>query len=219
MRPGPDGAEGGFTLLEALAALTVVSAIAAALAVVSGQWMLQWRHGYLALQNADQIALCLDRLAADLSAAEYARLDPGAGAAPFRGSKDVVIFVRRAIGPDAAPQLEYVRISAVATRQGLETQRARAKFAPGPIGTFRDAVTVLRAPFRLTFAYQAPDGSWTPSWGEAATLPRAIRLTVGVGAAMAASTAFALKTTSGPDLLSQPLQAGDEPSAAEGPPK
>lgn len=219
MRRGPYDGEGGFTLLEALAALAVTSAIVVALAIVTGQWMTQWRHGYFALQIADLAAQGLDRLAVDLSAAEYARFDPGADAPAFRGSKDIVIFVRRAVGPNATPQLEYVRIGAVVTLQGLVTQRSRAKFVPGPIGRFEDSVTVLPAPFHLTFAYQGPDGGWAPSWGEAATLPRTIRLNIEADGAFVASTDFALNVTSGPDLSSQRLQSADEPSATEGPPR
>ena len=210
MIQAPRDAQSGFTLVEALAAIAIVGVIMGAIAAIAGQWLPHWRHGFLALQQADQIGQSLDRLAADLSSAEYARLDPGVGPPAFRGGEDVIIFARAATGPDAGPHLDYVRISAVATSRGMETQRARALFAPGPIGPFRDAVTVLRAPFRLTFAYQTPDGRWLATWGDAASLPRAIRISVKAGDTFVTSTAFPLKTTSGPDLASPPSQQRDE---------
>ena len=196
-------AQSGFTLIEALAAVAIIAAILGALAGVSGQWLPNWRRGFEALQNADVIAQSLDRIVADLSSAEYARLDPKGSTPLFRGDADAVMFVRAASGPNAGPRLEYVRIGARSTKDGLETQRSRADFAPGPIGPFRDAATLLRPPFRLKFAYQQPNGGWASSWGGEPTLPRSIRLTVMNGAAVAAATAFLLKATSGPEISSQ----------------
>ena len=213
MTPAPQGHEGGFTLIEALASVAVMALILLTLAAVSGQWLPHWRHGFQAVQNADLIAQSLDRIAADISAAEFAKLDKGAAPPLFRGDADAVMFVRAASGPGAGPQLEYVRIGGSSTPQGLETQRTRADFAPGPIGPFRNAVSVLHPPFRLAFAYQAPDGRWAASWGGLPTLPRAMRLTVNKGGALVAATAFLLHTTSGPDLIA--LQT---PKAEEAPP-
>jgi general secretion pathway protein J len=205
--------EAGFSLIEALAALAIIGVILGALASVAGQWLPEWRHGFLALQSADQVAQSLDRLAADISSAEYARLDRGAGPQPFRGDADSVMFVSPSVGPDAAPRLDYVRVGVVSTHQGMEIQRQRAPFAPGPIGPFRDPVTVLRAPFRLSFAYQAPDGRWMSSWASMTTLPRAMRLTIKTGVALVASTAFLLKVTSGPDVSAPPPAPTNDPSA------
>ena len=202
--------EAGFTLIEALAAVAIIAAILAALAMVSGQWLPNWRRGFEALQNADVIAQSLDRIVSDLSSAEYAKLDPNGGAPLFRGDADSVMFVRAASGPDAGPHLEYVRIGAAATLAGVETQRSHASFAPGPIGPFHDAATLLRPPFRLKFGYQQPNGEWASSWSGAPTLPRSIRLTVMNGAAVAAATAFLLKATSGPDFSSQQAPKTDE---------
>ena len=202
--------QGGFTLVEALATMAIVGLMMSGLAAIAGQWLPQWRHGYLKLETSDRLAQSLSALCSDLAAAEYARLDPGAGSSPFRGGENTVIFVRAATGPGATPRLEYIKISAVATKDGMETQRASAVFSPGPIGPFRDPVTLLREPFRLSFAYQAPDGRWASSWGEAPTLPRAVRLMVKSGAVVITSTVAAVRTTSGPDVFAQPDQQDDE---------
>ena len=203
---------GGFTLLEALAGVAVTAAIVAALGAVAGQWLPNWRHGFLALQNADLIGLSLDRIVEDVSSAEYARLDSGAGAPLFRGEPGTVTFMRQAIGPGASPRLEIVRIGEIETARGFEVERARAPYAPGVLGTFADATTLLRPPFRLEFAYAGPDGQWRPAWGQGPLLPRAVRLTVrAASAAIVASTAFVLKVTAAPEIDAQP-QAADPTS-------
>lgn len=208
--------EAGFTLLEALAGVAVMAAILSGLAVIAGQWLPHWRHGFLALQNADLIGLSLDRIEADVASAEYARLDGGQGAPLFRGEAGGVTFVRQAIGPGATPRLEIVRIGETKTQQGLEVERSRAAFAPGAIGAFRDATTLLRPPFRLGFAYAGPDGRWASAWS-GALLPRAVRLTVqSESGAVVASTAFLLKVTAAPEIAAQaqPVDPGNPAGAA-----
>jgi general secretion pathway protein J len=196
--------EEGFSLIEALAAVAITASILAGLGAVAGQWLPNWRHGFLALQNADLIGLSLDRIEEDVSCAEYARLDGGQGAPLFRGETDAVAFVRQAIGPGATPRLEVVRIGAAATKQGVEVERSHAVFAPGAVGAFHDAATLLRPPFRLEFAYAGPAGQWRPTWNGEARLPRAVRLSVrSQSGALVASTAFALKVTAAPEIAAQ----------------
>jgi general secretion pathway protein J len=207
----------GFTLLEALAAVAITAAILAGLASIAGQWLPHWRHGFVALQNADLIGLGLGRIGEDVASAEYARLDAGQGAPLFRGEADSVVFARQEIGPGAAARLEIVRIGATATAAGDEVERAHARFAPGAPAAFRDPTTLLRPPFRLVFAYAGPDGRWRAAWGGQEKLPRAVRLTVlGPGGALVTSTAVALKVTAAPQIAAQPLAqegADDAPKA------
>ena len=195
--------DSGFTLLEALASVAVMASILTGLAMVAGQWLPNWRHGFVALQNADLIGLSLDRIEEDVASAEYARLDGGQGAPLFRGEADSVTFVRQAIGPGATPRLEIVKIGETKTKQGLEVERSRASFAPGAIGAFHDAATLLRPPFRLAFAYAGPEGLWNAVW-KGANLPRAVRLTVQTeSGAVVASTAFMLKVTAAPEIAAR----------------
>ena len=210
-------ASAGFTLLEALASVAVMAVILGGLGALAGQWLPNWRHGFTALQNADLVGLGVDRIAEDVAAAEYARLDAGQGPPLFRGEAAGVTFVREAIGPGASARLEIVRIGETATQEGLEVERSHAAFAPGPLGPFRDATTLLRPPFRLAFAYAGPDGQWRADWAEG-KLPRAVRLTVqGATGATVASTAFRLKVTAAPKIAAQPAAADDAPPTA--PPK
>ena len=214
----PQDPQGGFTLLEALASVAVMAVILTGLAMIAGQWLPNWRHGFLALQNADLIGLSLDRIEEDVASAEYARLDAGPGPPLFHGEPDAVTFVRQAIGPGATPRLEIVKIGETTTRQGLEVERTHASFAPGAVGAFRDATTLLRPPFRLVFAYAGSDGRWGAEWSGSPKLPRAVRLTVqGPGGVPVASTAFELKVTGAPEIAAagQPVDPGNPAGAVQ----
>jgi general secretion pathway protein J len=186
------------------------------LTAIAGQWLPNWRHGFIALQTADLVGLALDRIVEDVASAEYARMDAEPGAPLFRGEARTVTFVRQAIGPSAGPRLEIVRIGEVQTKTGIEVERAHASFAPGALGTFRDPTTLLKPPLRLVFAYAGPDRQWRPQWEGAATLPYAVQLTVRTeSGAVVTSTAFALKVTAAPASAAQPQ--APPPRAAESP--
>jgi general secretion pathway protein J len=93
--------------------------------------------------------------------------------------------VRTALGPNAGPGLDVVRVGETADRQGLVTVRSRAPFQPLPLASslseqihFGEPVLLLRAPFRLSFAYAGQDLIWKSSWHDADRLPAAIKLTV-----------------------------------------
>jgi len=212
MKPTRDA---GFTLIEALAALAITAALLGSLGAVAGQWLPHWRHGFQALQNADLVGLALDRICDDIAAAEYARFEPGAGAPLFRGEPDSVAFVRRAIGPNAGPRLEVVRIGARETPAGAEIARAHASFAPGVVGEMRDSVTLLHAPWRIALAYAGPEGLWRSRWQGEAKLPRLVRLQVqNETGAVVATTAVALKVTAAPQIAA-PSDAQPKAKAAE----
>ena len=203
----------GYTLLEALAALAITAGVVASLGALAGQWLPSWRHGFVALQNADLIGVALDRVIEELASAEYAGLEDGQRAPLFRGEVESVTFLRQAIGPGAAPRLEVVQIGAVDTRSGVEVDRVHANFAPSVVSEMRDPVTLLRAPFTLVFAYSGPDGIWRTRWTGEAKLPRAVRLQVrGQGGEVVTSTAFMLKLTAPPEIGAQ-LQPQSPPRA------
>ena len=141
--------EDGFTLLEALAAVAVMAAILAGLAAVAGQWLPHWRHGFMALQNADLIGLGLDRIGEDVASAEYARLDAGPGAPLFRGEPNSVVFARQEIGPGPAARLEIVRIGATATAAATKSSapmRASLPASPARVPRCGDAAAAAVPP-------------------------------------------------------------------------
>ena len=183
-RASSDSLIAGFSLIEAMAALALTAIIILALSSVAGQWLPNWRRGFVDLQRADLLGIGLEQLVDDLSAAEYVTPSAGAPAPLFEGDASSVVFVRSAIGPDAYPHLEVVRLAEIKEDRGLAMVRTRARFAPTAAGraaqgiAFGDPVTLIRAPFHISFAYAGPDRLWLPSWKGRKQLPEAVRISV-----------------------------------------
>ena len=170
----------GFTMIEALVAVALMGLIVGSLATVTGQWLPTWNRGLVRMQRNEQAAIALERLVVDLSAAEYVFANRSVRGPLFVGEELGVIFVRRAVGPNASPGLEIVRISETADARGRVLVRTRAPFAPLPIGettldhvAFGDPVVLVRAPLRVTFAYKREDTGWMSNW-RAITWPGAV---------------------------------------------
>jgi general secretion pathway protein J len=206
-RPNSDSPVAGFSLIEAMATLALTATIILALSSVAGQWLPNWRRGFVDLQRADLLGVGLERLVDDLSAAEYVTRSAGAPAPLFEGDASSVMFVRSAIGPDAYPHLEIVRMAEIKEDRGLAMVRTRARFAPtapptpgGPAQpiAFGDPVTLIRAPFHISFAYAGPDRVWLPSWKGRGQLPEAVRISVRdmvANRVLAASTVARVRVT------------------------
>jgi general secretion pathway protein J len=95
------------------------------------------------------------------------------------------MFVRTALGPNAGPGLDVVRLGETTDRKEFVMVRSRTRFTPLPSASslseqlhFGDPVVLLRKPFRLSFAYAGPDRIWKTTWRGANKLPAMIRLTV-----------------------------------------
>jgi general secretion pathway protein J len=173
--------EAGFTLIEVLLATLLMTVILAALATVTSQWLPNWNRGMARVQRAELLAMGLDRIVADLSVAEMTPLNGDAKASLFEGSELAVIFVRTAVGPNARPGLEIVRLIEKADSQGLAMVRERARFTPMPTDgqiRFADQVVLIRSPLRVTFSYAGPDQVWQPEWRGQMQLPAFVRVTV-----------------------------------------
>jgi general secretion pathway protein J len=176
-------ANAGFTLLEALIAMVLMGAVMGALATLTAQWLPNWNRGLVRVQRNEQVAIALDRLVGDLSAAAYVSPNRETRQPLFVGNELGVTFVRSALGPNAGPGLEIVRIAETGDSQGRVLVRARAPFLPIPTGNpsldqlpFANPVVLLRAPLRVTFAYAGVDGVWMPTWQDSGALPAAVRL-------------------------------------------
>src|ERR1700730_14125536 len=132
-------------------------------------------------RRAERLAIGLDRIVADLSVAEMVPVNSDAKAPLFEGSELAVTFLRTAVGPNARPGLEIIRLVEKADSQGLAMVRERAPFAPMPSDgqiRFVDQVVLIRAPFRVTFSYAGPDQVWQPDWRGQMQLPEKIRIAV-----------------------------------------
>ena len=119
------------------------------------------------IQRDEAIGTALQRVAADLAAAEYVPANRESRRPLFVGSELSVTFVRTALGPNLGPGLDVVQLGETTDRLGLATVRSRTRFAPLPLGStlseqlhFGDPVVLLRKPFRLSFAYAGPDRIW-----------------------------------------------------------
>lgn len=171
--------ESGFTLIEAMAGVAVMAAVVASLGLIAGQWLPSWRHGFGGLQAAELLGLGLDRIASDVSAAEFITIDASANSPAFEGLPDSATFVRSAVGPNAPPGLEFVQIAELADSRGVQTVRASAPFAPGAVKpSFGNPVVLIKAPFSISFAYAGPDRRWVETWTNNPHLPAAVRVTV-----------------------------------------
>jgi general secretion pathway protein J len=175
----------GFTLIEAVIALALMGFILAALATITAQWLPNWNRGIDRVQAHERVGLALERLTTDLAAAEFIPVGLKAREVFFDGTDRAVTLVRTAIGPDATPGLEVVRIAEAITARGSNLVRTRAPFVPGiPAITypkeakFADPVVLLRASYRVVFSYAGIDRVWRDTWQQQFQLPRAIRLTL-----------------------------------------
>jgi general secretion pathway protein J len=183
--PRPRADEAGFTLIEVLMATLLMTVILGALATVTSQWLPNWNRGMARVQRAERLAMGLDRITADLAVAEMIPLNGDTRAPLFEGSELSVTFVRTAVGPNARPGLEIVRLIEKADDQGLALVRERAPFTPMPTDAqikFLDQVVLIRLPFRVTFSYAGPDQAWQPTWRGQTQLPETIRIAVRNGA-------------------------------------
>lgn len=182
-RPRQWRAEDGFTLFEALVALALMGLIMGALASVTAQWLPSWNRGIIRAQRNEQVAVALDRLTADLSAADYVTRSDNLPL--FRGSEQNVMFVRSVLGPNGRPGLEIVRISEINDRGSPALVRMRAPFTLLQAGDprvdqipFADPVVLLRMPYRISFAYAGLDGKWGGRWLNSGELPASVRFDI-----------------------------------------
>ena len=169
----------GFTLIEALVATALMGLILAALATITARWLPNWNHGIARLQRNEQVALGLERVAADLAAAEFIAISHETRKPFFDGTNRSVTFVRTSLGPNKRLGLEVVRIAETTGEQGALLVRTRAPFEPGADPTqlaFIDPVILLRAPYRMSFSYAGADRNWRDDWRQQAQLPSAVKL-------------------------------------------
>jgi general secretion pathway protein J len=175
----------GFTLIEALIATALMGTILAALATVTAQWLPNWNRGFARVQKSEQLALGVERLVADLAAAEFIPAGRASTDPWFDGAQLAVTFVRTALGPNARGGLEIVQIAEIGSEGGPILVRRRAPFVPiiqgvndrDPPG-FADPVVLVRPPFRVSFSYAGTDRIWLNTWRGLRLLPRAVRVTV-----------------------------------------
>jgi general secretion pathway protein J len=217
----------GFTLLEALVAMALMGIIMGALATVTSQWLPNWNRGLVRVQRNEQVAIALDRLVGDVSAAAFVSPNREIKQPLFVGTELGVTFVRSALGPNTGPGLEIVRIAETGDSQGRVLVRMRVPFAPLPIGNlsldqirFADPVILLRAPLHVTFSYASSDGVWSPTWQASGGLPAAVRFIARDATAervLAVSSATRVHVDMAPPDPQEEAPAAADPNAPDQP--
>jgi general secretion pathway protein J len=177
--------EAGFTLIEALIATALFVLILATLATVTSQWLPNWNRGFMRAQRMEHFALGIERVIADLAAAEFITPNGTVKRPIFDGTELAVTFARSAVGPNAQGGLEIVRLAEIAGDRGPVLVRATAPFVPiEPDASavarmqFSEPMVVVRAPFRVAFLYSGPDRVWRSVWRDADQLPSAVQVVV-----------------------------------------
>jgi general secretion pathway protein J len=172
----------GFTLVEALLATALMGAILAAIGTVTAQWLPNWNRGFERVQRIELLAAGVERIVADLAAAEFVTAGANIRQPVFDGTELSVTFLRTALGPNTRPGLELIQIRETAGERGLTTVRTRAPFFPIGRDGFEvqsrpaDPVVLVRAPYRITFSYAGQDRVWRNVWRGQGELPRAVRV-------------------------------------------
>jgi general secretion pathway protein J len=184
-RRGRYAAVRGFTLMEAMVATVLMGLILTALASITAQWLPNWNRGIARVQRTELVSMSLNRLVADIQAAEFIPPNRGTKLPLFEGTASSVILVRSAIGPDSRPGLEIVRIAEAADGPRTVILRSTTPFVPLEPNQatidprkFANPVALLRPPYRVSFAYAGSDGVWKDVWQNAPRLPVTVRVTV-----------------------------------------
>jgi general secretion pathway protein J len=184
-RASAQASEHGFTLIEALVALVLTGLILSALAALAAQWLPNWNRGFERVQQSELVGTSMQRIAADLAAAEFVTAGRASKKPLFDGTALSVTFVRTALGPNVGVGLDVVRINEGTDTGRLVTLRSRAAFAPLPPGItlseqfhVSDTVVLLRPPLRMSFSYAGADRIFHDEWHDMDTLPTSIMLTV-----------------------------------------
>src|SRR6516225_1531394 len=121
--------EHGFTLIEALVALALTGLILLALATLIAQWLPSWNRGFDRIQQSELIGIAMQRIAADLAAAEFVPASRTTKKPLFEGTALSVTFVRTALGPNVGIGLDVVRLGET-TDQGQLVCCARVRRSP-----------------------------------------------------------------------------------------
>src|SRR5262249_704153 len=108
----------------------LMGAVIAAIATVTAQWVPNWNRGFTGIQRSELLALGLERLVADLSAAEFVLPNENATVPLFDGGQLGVTLVRTAVGPNARPSLDLVRFMEVGSQAGPALVRTHTPFVP-----------------------------------------------------------------------------------------
>ena len=179
--------QGGFTLVEVLAALALTSLILVSLNLAATAVL----HGAERTRQSlgSQAALSLAAGIFQRDAARIAKLRraPGTGSVDylFDGSARQMIYPLSEREGVSQGGLYLVRLSVAEGANGTRLVRDRMPLIPGEAsiedGSWDDAVVLLEGPFDIAFAYRAQRTgarNWSDGWPSAQSMPEQLRLTI-----------------------------------------
>jgi general secretion pathway protein J len=193
--------QAGFSLVEALVATALMGLVLTGLTLLTGQLMPNWQRGLSRVQAGEALGLAVDRMAADLQAAEFVPRDREAKEPLFTGTETGVTFVRSALGPNDPPGLQIVQLAPTGSLREPALARSTTPYLPqdpdAPSANPGDGVDLVPGAYQVLFSFAGRDGIWRSAWRDQDRLPRAVRIVVrerASGRTMAASTAAVIRT-------------------------
>ena len=171
--------QAGFASLEALLALILTLVVVAGLSSFTRLWVGDWGRGIDRSQTLEEVALAIDRIAADLESAEALTLPNEPGRILFIGREREISFMRSSASPNANGGLETVALIAGSGDDAL------VRKTWGYDGSFEtrlrpetNSARLLPRGVSMTFAYADDEGLWAPEWGSTRHLPTRVRITI-----------------------------------------
>ncbi|MEN6543832.1 prepilin-type N-terminal cleavage/methylation domain-containing protein [Parvibaculum sp.] len=178
------GGSAGFTLVELMVYLAVSAVVVTGLAVSARVVRAGARSSASALDRLEMLDLGFQAAADDLARIE--RVTVGRSVAPaylFAGGPRSLAYVIVQRPYPVSSDMEFVRLSVVATAAGQALVRDRAPFQEGR-GDFVNAAwggrtTLIEGSFAIAFSYRdAAQANWTDAWDYRDRLPGQIRISL-----------------------------------------
>ncbi len=203
--------------------MALMGLVLTGLALVTAQWLPNWQRGLARVQQSELLALAIDRIVADLAAAEFVPANIESKRPLFEGSELSVTFVRSALGPNARPGLEIVRLSE-ASNPRPALVRSTALFAPRPPDAapprFADPIALVSSLYRVSILLCRP--GWRVA-GATGSMPRSCRgrsasssASAATSRTLGASTATVIHTELPMECVTEETRRGCGNSAPQG---
>jgi prepilin-type N-terminal cleavage/methylation domain-containing protein len=184
--PSGEG-QGGFTLVEVLAALAVASFVLVSLNLASGTVRRGVDQARESLGSQAAVSAAIGIFRRDVAGIVKLRQEGGTGSGGylFEGSVQEMIYPVNELYGASPGGLYRVRLRAEETETGMQLIRDRQPILPGEEASdpaWRDAVVLLDGPFDVRLAYRAQrtgERRWQESWSGAEAMPEQVRLTIG----------------------------------------